>query len=245
MVYLYLILTPLVNLALFEAYSFKSGFFYVALAISNLLLLVSVRQITQKKILSREFWNYSIFPVLFSSLLAAYSLLVVNTFVVQFLFLLNLVFSYYYLNNIYRSSKPDFLENISAYGNLLVIFFLFAGIYGFESFLGWPIWLLILAAAAIVSLVIYQVMWSNNIKTVNIFAYVFLTALLLVEISWAVYFLPFSYNTLGLIVAICYYLLIGFIKLSLAEKLTPRSSRMYLVAGFVFLTLILLTTKWA
>jgi hypothetical protein len=128
---------------------------------------------------------------------------------------------------------------------LLTIFFSFAVIYGLESFLGLPIWILILCSAAVVILVIYQIFWANKTRAENSLAYVFLAGLLMTEIAWAVYFLPFNYNTLGLIIAICYYLIIGFIKLSLAEKLIPRNIKLYLLAGIIFLTLILLTAKWA
>lgn len=244
MIYFFIIITPLVNFGLFEAVFFKSSLFYIALGVSDLLILLAVRMITGKKLISREFWNFSILPILFSSSLAAYSLLIVDHFIVHFLFALNLLFTYLYLKNIYRGEQKEFLENISSYGNLLTVFFCFSVIYGLESFLGLPIWQLVLCSAAAVILVIYQIFWANKIKAENVLAYVFLCGLLLTELAWAIYFLPFNFNTLGLLVAICYYLMIGFIKLSLAEKLTSRSIKLYLASGFIFLILILLTTKW-
>lgn len=245
MTYLFIFVTPLINFLLFEVFFFKASLFYAVLVISNVLLLLAVRQITGKKMNTVEFWNFSIFPILFSSSLAAYSLLVVDHPLIHFLFILNLVFNYFYLKNIYRGEKNFFLENVSSYGNLLTIFFSFAVIYGLESFLGLPIWILILCSAAVVILVIYQIFWANKNQAENSLAYVFLAGLLITEIAWAVYFLPFNYNTLGLIIAICYYLIIGFIKLSLAEKMIARNIKLYLIAGIVFLILILLTAKWA
>jgi len=44
---------------------------------------------------------------------------------------------------------------------------------------------------------------------------------------------------LGLLAVIVIILMIGFIKLSLAEKLTARNIKFYLVAGSVFLILVL------
>jgi Protein of unknown function (DUF5656) len=245
MVYFLIILTPLLNFFLFELFFFKAGLFYLALAISDLLILLAVNRITGKKILSREFWSFSIFPVLFSSSLAVYSLLVVNHAIIQLLFVLNLYFTYVYLKNIYRGEQKDFLENISSYGNLLTVFFSFAVIYGMESFIGLPIWILIIVSAAVIMLVVYQILWAGKQQTPNILAYVFLTGLLLAQLSWAIYFLPFNYNALGLIATICYYLLIGFIKLALAEKLTSRSVKLYLASGFIFLLIIILSAKWA
>ena len=212
MIYFFIVITPLVNFIIFEAFFFKGSLFFIALGISDLLLLAAVRLITGKRILSRDFWNFSIFPVLFSSSLAAYSILIVNPIIIHSLFVLNLFFSYIYLKNIYRVEQKDFLENISSYGNLLIIFFSFSVIYGLESFLGAPIWLLVLCSAAVVILIFYQIFWANKIKAENILAYILLAGLLLVQLAWAIYFLPFNFNTLGLLAAICYYLLVGFAK---------------------------------
>jgi hypothetical protein len=245
MVYFLIFLTPLLNLALFEAFVFNPGLFFVSLALTVALYLIAVRIITGKMIISRDFWNFSIFPVLFSSFLAIYSLLVINHFVIHFLFILNFFLNYLYLKNIYRGAKTDFLENISSYGNLLAIFFLFSTIFGLEPFLGWPIWILILCSAVAMIMIIYQILWANGVKADDILVYIFLSSLILAQLCWAIYFLPFNFNTLGLIVTICYYLLIGFVKLSLAGKLSNRSIKLYLVSGIGFLILILLTTKWA
>jgi hypothetical protein len=244
MIYLLIFLTPVINFILFEAFFFRAGLFYAVLAVSSVLLLIAVRRITGKKINTAEFWNFSIFPILFSGSLAAYSLLIVNHFIIHFLFVLCLVFNYFYLKNIYRGEEKDFLESISSYGNLLIVFFSFAAIFGFEAFLGLPIWMLVIGSAVVVMLVVYQIFWVNKIKE-NVLAYAFLAGLLMTEIIWAVYFLPFNFNTLGLLAAICYYLMIGFVKLSLAEKLTARNIKFYLVTGSIFLILILLTAKWA
>ena len=245
MVYLLIFLTPLVNFILFEAFFLKPGLFYIALGLSVLSYLVAIRVITGLKAKTVAFWNFSILPILFTSSLAIYSLLIVNHVLIHILFAINFLFGYFYLKNIYRGEKTDFLENISSYGNLLTVFFTFSVIYGLESFLGWPIWILILCSAAVILLIVYQVLWTNRVKGEGILGYIFLSGLLMAQLSWAIYFLPFNFNTLGLIATICYYLLIGFIKLSLADKLTKRSLKLYLASGIIFLLLILLTTKWA
>jgi len=243
MIYLFIFLTPVINFILFEAFFFRAGWFYAAVGASILFLLIAVRRITGKKITTLEFWNYSIFQSFFrfAGRLFAFDC---QSFYHPFLFVVCLVFNYFYLKNIYRGGNIVFLESISSYGNLLTVFFSFAVIYGLESFLGLPIWILVLCSAAVIMLVVYQVFWANKIKD-NVLAYAFLAALLATEIIWAIYFLPFNFNTLGLLAAICYYLMIGFIKLSLAEKLTARNIKFYLVAGSVFLILVLLTAKWA
>ncbi|HTX86696.1 MAG TPA: hypothetical protein VMC41_01345 [Candidatus Nanoarchaeia archaeon] len=245
MTYIFIFIAPLLNFLLFESFFFKAGLFYAALAVSDILLLIAVRQISGRRITSLEFWNFSIFPVLFSTALAAYSLFVVNQLITQILFAVSLCFNYLYLKNIYRGERHEFLESISSFGNLLTMFFSFSVIYGMASFLGWPIWILSLGSTGAALLVIYQIFWAIRIRNANTLAFIMLIGLLLTQLVWAIYFLPFNFNALGLIATVCYYLIIGLVKLSLAEKLTSRSLKFYLALGILFFALIFLTAKWA
>jgi hypothetical protein len=245
MTYLFIYLTPLINTLLFEAFFFKASFFYIALILSNLLLLLAIRRITGKKINTADFWNFGILPFIFSNFLAIYSLLIVNHYVIQLLFALNFFFTLYYLKNIYKGEKGSFLENISSYGNFLGIFFSFAVIYGLRAFLDTSIWILVLAAAFVIILVVHQTFWAYKIRFTAGIIYIFISCLAIIQIAWAIYFLPFNYNALGLILAICYYVLIGLIKSSFAGKLTSRNLKLYLISGLGSILIILLTAKWA
>jgi hypothetical protein len=245
MTYLFIYLTPFVDLAILEAFFFKPSLFYYALFFSNLLLLAAVAVITGKKIISRDFWSFTIFPLLFSSAVAVYSLLLTNHYLIQFLFALDFFIILYYLKNIYRGEQKEFLENISSYGNFLAIFFIFSALYGLRAFLNTPVWILILSAAAVIILIIYQIFWAVKLLSARSLVYIFLACLIIIQLSWALYFLPFNHNTLGLILAICYYMIIGLLKSSLGGKLTARVLKLYLFSGFSGITLLLLTAKWA
>jgi hypothetical protein len=244
MTYLFIFLTPLINFLLFEAFLFQPRFFFVSLAVSSLLLCLASWRITGKKIKEKDFWIFPILPILFSTSLAAYSLLLTNTIVTHLLFVLNLLFSFYYLKNIYRGERGEFLENISSYGNFLTVFFSFSTFYGLKVFLNTPVWILILAVAATIIVIISQIFWANKVKDKADMVYIFIACLILTQLAWVLYFLPFSYNALGLILAICYYIIIGLIKLALSQKLTARNLKLYLVSGLSGIFLILLTAKW-
>ena len=245
MIYLFIYLTPLANILLFEAYFFRADFFYIAVVISDLLLILAVAMITGKKIKSADFWNFCIFPVIFSSALAAYSLLIVNHILIQGLFALNLVLIVYYLRNIYRGEKTAFLENISSYGNFLAVFFSFSVIFGLKAFLNASIWVLVLAAAAVIILVIHEILWSYKVNFKSALPFIFIGCLVVAQIAWAIYFLPFNFNTLGLILTIGYYVMIGLIKANFGAKLTARNLRHYIISGLSCLIIVLLTAKWA
>lgn len=245
MTYFFIYLTPLVNTLLFEAFFFRASFFYIALASSNVLMFLAIAVVTRKKINSAEFWNFLILPFIFSNFLAVYSLLIVNQYIIQFLFALNFFFTVFYLKNIYKGKMGGWLENISSYGNFLAIFFSFSAIYGLKAFLNTQLWILVLAATVVTILIVHQTFWACKIRFQSGFAHILISCLIIIQIAWALYFLPFNYNTLGLILAICYYMLIGLTKASFAEKLTSRNLKLYLVFGLGSILIILLTAKWA
>jgi hypothetical protein len=68
--------------------------------------------------------------------------------------------------------------------------------------------------------------------------------LILVELFWSISFLPFNYNITGLILAVCYYVIIGLVKNHLLGKLDAAKVKMYLILGGVSLFLIMLTARW-
>lgn len=248
--YILVFLTPVINLFLFELFFFYPKFFYLVLILVNLLILFSLKKITGKRLGDRDFWNLSILPILFSTSLIIYSALLTNRFFVQFLFIINLFFTYYYLKNVYsRSDETDnskaFLENIYAYGNFLILFFASASAYGLKSFLNISIWLLILVMAGIILLTIYGSLWANKITIRTGGIYIFIVCLALIQLAWAIYFLPLSYNTLGLILAICYYILMGLVKSHLKDNLNKKVIKLYLIFGLLSMALILLTARWA
>ncbi len=247
--YIFVFLTPLINLLLLELFFFYPKFFYISLILINLLIIISVKKVINPETSLKNLFNSLILPILFSTSLITYSILLSNKFFVHFLFVVSFFFIYYYLKNVYlrgRESEEavNFFENISSYGNFLTLFFTFSTIYGMRSFLNIPIWPLVLIMAIIVLLVVYESLWTNKLKTYKNTIYIFLICLILTQIAWSIYFLPLNYNTLGLTLAICYYILIGVLKNFLRKNLDKRTIKLYLIFGLLSIVLIFLTASW-
>jgi len=71
-----------------------------------------------------------------------------------------------------------------------------------------------------------------------------LVCLVLVELAWSISFLTLSYYILGLILAICYYILIGLVRFYLLGTLDKKIAKLYLIYGFGALLIVLLTSRW-
>ena len=244
------LLIPLINLILFEVFLYNPKMIYVSLVIANLLLFFAINQFTKSSKISNEWWNFLILPTLFITSLSAYSVLAINKYLVQVLFAANTVFLYYYLRTIYyhliqpKSYGKFSLENISSYGNFITFFFVASVVYGLQSFLNIPIWSLMVIMAIVSMLIVYQVAWINKINIKLAFIYVIVASMVLVELAWSISFLPLNYNISGLVLAICYYMLIGTIKHRLLDTLDRRTVELYLFFGFGSIIILLITARW-
>lgn len=244
------LLVPVLIFLLQEIYFFYPKLIYVIAALTILLIFFVVWQFSRNSQVDKGWWNYLILPVIMSSAVLAYSVLVSSKPVIQSLLVFNLVFlylylrySYYYL--LYPPAYEVFsLENISSYVNWLTFFFLAAALYGLASFLNLPIaWLVLIMISATV-LLVYQIIWVNKIELRLGLPYILISCLILVELFWSIFFLPFNYNIAGLSLAICYYVIVGLVKNHLFNKLDVVKIKVYLLLGLISLGLILFTARW-
>ena len=185
-----------------------------------------------------------------SAAIITYSTLLVSKFIIQLLFILNIISLYFYLRNVYyylvrpAAYKIFTIESISSYGNFLIFFLISAALYGFQSFLNIKVWPLMMALLAITALIVYQMIWANKIDLSRGMIYILISCLVILELSWSVSFLPLNHNIAGLIIAICYYMLTGLIRHYLLDKLDKEKIKSYLGFGMASLFIILFAAKW-
>lgn len=242
--FVFIFLAPLALIGFFEIYFIKPDFFFWVLILVNATIVFSLKKVKGGRFFSKEFGHSLILPLLFVNSVAAYSLIVPYRLVSQILFLTSAVFIFYYFKNIGRENNERFLENISSYGGFLAVFFFFSFFYGLKAFLGTPIWILILATTILTTIAIFEVLWANRIPLQKGSVYIFLACLLIVQLAWALYFLPLSYNFLGLVLAICYYIIIGVAKPLLRGALSKKTVKLYLICGLASISAVLLAAKW-
>lgn len=241
---------PLIIFFLLEIFFYYPKMIYVVLVFINLFLFFAFWQFSKASTIDKKWWNFYILPSIMSSLVIVYSVFLTNKVIIQTLFFLNLIFVYLYLRYVYyyllrpTAYEVFSIENISFFANFLTFFLLASIIYGLQSFLNLPIWLLIIAALIIMILIVYQIIWVNKIDFKAGLPYLLLSCFVLIELAWSISFLPFNYNIAGLILAICYYIIIGLVKNYLLNKLDNKKIKVYLYLGLISLFFIILTTSW-
>lgn len=235
---------------LFEIFFFYPKNIYISLVLSNLLIFFTVSRFIKAAAVRESLWIFLILPVFFLTGLAFYSALISNMLIVQILFIFNSVFIYFYLRSIYYYLiRPPLREsitlgNISSYGNFFVFFFVSSVIYGLQSFLNISIWPMMIVLVFVSGLTVYEVFWANKIEIKQFFVYLLVSSLVLVELAWSIFFSPLNFNVAGLILAICYYMLIGLIRHHLLGSLGAKIVKLYLFSGFGSIVILLLTSRW-
>jgi hypothetical protein len=244
------LLVPVLTYIFSEIINFWPKAIYVVLASAIVLFSFASAALIKRSGNKNKWWNIFILPMYFYVGVMLFVTIIPSKFIVQLLFLLNLFFQYFYFRTVYNYliKIEDYqnysLENISSYGNFLGIYFMSSAIYGLQSFLNTPVWLVMLAMLLVVGLAIYQVFWTNGIGFNDGFFYILILCLVLIEIAWTATFLPSSFYILGLLFSICYYMLIGLTRFYLLEKLDKRIVKLYLIYGFSSILLVLLTARW-
>jgi hypothetical protein len=241
---------PLLSWILLELYYYKAQLVYVSLVLFILIAFFACRQFAISYEQKEKWWDLMILPFVFYVGIIGISLLIPSAWFVQFLFFVNVVFQYFYFRTVYsymfKPKKYRFgtLENLSSYGNFLAFYFITSTIFGLQVFVNFDVWILIIILVFFTALIVYQVLWANKIDKKRSAQYILIASLILAEITWAASFLTLSFYILGLLVAICYYILIGLTRFYLLNKLNFKVIRYYIIFGFGSIIIVLLTAKW-
>lgn len=247
--YLYLFLTPLSLLVLNEIFIFKPHFFFVSLSFGLLVIILSIWKIAKNND-SKFRLVYAMAPALFYLSLSLYSGILVNSLWIQIIFVLNAWFVFFYLRNLYKylySFSLDIeikLQRLLKAGSFLSTFALAATCYGLPIFLSWNFGLLLLLFIAAGFILFGQfLVFSRKINREQII-FLFINVFVLAEFAGVLFFLPLSYNTLGLLVALIFYLLSVFNDWRMENRLNFKNIKWPIIIVMIIIMTILLSARW-
>lgn len=240
-------------LASMEIYFFWPAYLFASLVASSVMIIVSIRLMSLDNLIDRHWWNYSILPLSFFNGLNIYAAILPyknNIPLLQGLFILSAIFLYYYLRSAYyhlvlpTAERSTNLENISSFGNFLSFFFIASTVFGLQSFLGVPSWQLIMIIVAVCLFLIYQAIWSLRASVNHNLPFILIGSLVISEIAWSLFYLPFNFNISGGILAVEYYILTGILRAYSHNKLDSKILKIYLGFGLLSIFVILITARW-
>lgn len=186
-------------------------------------------------------------PALLASSFYLFISLLASTWLIQFLWLLLVLYLYRYFRSarlIVQSRDKEEWSQTVLYGGLVTVFLASASLFGLQAFLSLSPWPL-LAALLVVLLIntrtiAYAQGWNG---TDELWLWPSLS-LLVAEIAMMLSLMPLNYLIAGILSALAYYSAINFLRLYLTNKLSGRKIRNYAWFTAVSLAIILLTARW-
>ena len=239
---------PLILLLLSIAFLFFRGFFYAAVGLGALLIILTVKYLVEKN--SSNPW----LPFIFSPLLVFlggefYAIFLSNYFYLLAIFLVIIWFVYSYLRNLYyylaygAPEREKKIDSLLLSGGFISVWAFASALFNIQAFLNWPFWLLLLIFAPFVWLSFaYFSWWQKNFSSAGLA--IFFNTVVLLELTWVLSLLPLNYNILGFLLALFYYFLLFSLRLSWRRELNRRRLRLVLVGSSIIIFLILLTAAW-
>lgn len=242
-------LIPITWVVGFELLTEYHGWWWLILAVLSLQQMITIFFVCKKK-LNKNFLHFLILPILFSFSSWLFSIFITEplyyhiSVVVSGLLLYILIHQYYLYFYIPFRYQPYSLETMSLYVSLITVFFLFSVGFGGVVLLQMNVWLISVVSFVVLGLVVYQYFWINKLNVEKNWYFILIISLILAQVFIAVSYLPTGYYVNGFVLAVAFYLMIGFSKGYLMESLTRQKIWTYLLVGGLSLLAVLISARW-
>lgn len=205
------------------------------------------RVVKNKKI--SDWLSYSILPVIFHLSSILYFSMEPNLVIGQLILFLDAFFQFHYLKNIYYSvankeNREDQLKNISFFGGVLAVFFSAGFIYGLKAFLGYSLPPVFFGLSVAILAAWYQIFIFGPFSVKKNIHFFLIALLSLLQIALVLFFLPFSYHILGIIMTLAFYFVVGIGRLHLQGFIPQKQLKFYLFFTILVGFFLLLTARW-
>lgn len=224
-------------------------FYYQSLSLFNLLFIV-FSLILGRSLIDKRRLVFFVPPWLLLNSAALYASLLSQFYLAVLILLLAGLLSYYYFLGFRQRLNRDSNFNLGSFSvwsdilSLLLVFFGSSFIYALVYFLNVNIWLLGLLICLLLFIVFRQNIFIVKKDSSRILSSTLLISLALSPIVWSLFFLPFNYNFLGLILSVIYYGALNLVRFHLGETLTKKKIKYNLIFIIALLLIIFLTVKW-
>jgi len=244
------LLVPFFSFLFFEFYFFWPKMIFVLVLFFCLFIFFSIRQFILEHHQQEKVINFFLFPSLSFVLTLLFTALLTSSILIHIIFIFESVLIYIYFKSIYyrlvapKKYSKKHLENFLSYSNFILFYFLASIIYGYQVYLSINFLVLLIIFLFVSFLIVYQIFWINELNNSNNIFFILIIILCLSEISWAVSFMSLSYYILGLLVSVCYYIIIGLTRFYLLATINKQIIKSYLIFGFLSIIVVLLTSRW-
>jgi len=151
------------------------------------------------------------------------------------------VYRYVYESERYHQHA---IERMSSFLGITAMAFNMIGVFALRIFLDVRLIYLLPLSLIIATLVSTSVLAVQSFSRKSLWSSVTVFAVLIMEMTWAVHFLPTSYLVDSLIVTIPFYVALNLVRHELNGTLNPMLVRRFALSGIVALSLVLISAQW-
>ena len=206
-----------------------SGVYYWSVLAFNIVFFIFIL-IFNKILLDKKRLSFFILPFIFLNALSFYCSLLINKWLIVGMISSVMIISYYYFVEFRLRLNRDFDFNLGGFlmlsdiEGLLSVFLGTSFIYGLPYFLNVKNWMLVIMITVILLFSVWQniLIVNKQKKKRETIKSSSLLLLILLPLAGSLFFLPFNFNILGLILTLCYYSGLSFVRFHLSETLTDK-----------------------
>jgi len=143
-----------------------------------------------------------------------------------------------------KEGESQALINIINYTSLVITFFFFSNFFALRIFMNMKLIWLELFVFLISLLLVIQNFWLQKISLKKNYLHLLVIVFSLLEVFWTAIYLPTHFLVNGVFLAIIFYLLLNFSRLSIQESLERKILIRYLSLGISAIILVFLTAQW-
>lgn len=247
------LLLPITIWLLGQAFLFYPKFFYSAVSVGILLIIISVLSLSRLD--KKKYWPLLIAPpALFFLSFSLYATLIPNrwpnSFWIEAIFLLEAWFVFSYLRNLYyylayhAPERQQKLDSLLVSGGFLSMFAIGGAFYGLPAFISWPLYVLLLILAPLAFLLFSQFIPFRNLDLKDNLTLLLVNSLMIVELAWVISLLPLNYNILGFVLALAYSFELMVLRLIWRGELSAKRLKLPTIAIFIIVIILFLTASW-
>ena len=213
--------------------------------------------------LSSENKNYIFFiaPLILFLGSVAFVLLQSNPWIIHLMIILFCFFYFLFLESLFFYFYPDslkvreslekfgslkeyFLENIFTVINLVSLFLIYSACFSLSPLFNFSVIFIISLIVIFTFLSNIQLFFIYQIPKNTNYLYNIIITIIIVEIFWAIMFLPISFYVNGLTLAVVYYALVGTIYFHVKGTLDKVKIIRHLTVSCVVIILAIATARW-
>lgn len=238
------------TLLFFELIVIMPGLWFILPVLAALIIFLLILKLFNWQFRQKEFYIF----------LSTTLILIISTFLFVFfmdspsirlatIIIISILIGFY-LNNIFlflyspQSYPPYSLENITTYFNMVSFFFLMSSFFSLAILLGISILLLLIPTFVITVVLTLLTQMVNKVDLAKTRFFLSILSLTMVELFWAIHYLPTNFFINGVVLTIIYYMFMVLGLDYLTGKIEKTVVKRTLLIGCFMIILILVFAQW-